>query len=282
MDGTLTRLYPDRCDAIPVRGLYLAHRLHTLGSSSRPFIYANFVQSLDGRIALRDPSTGIGDVPRALTSPNDLRLLLELHAQADCLVTNGAYLRAVAEGRLGDILQVGTVPGHEDLADWREANGLSRQPAVCIASASLDFPLAPSLVRYAQQVFVATGRKADAARVRALEDEGRDVVFAGSDDAVEGAELLRVLASRKLRTAFLLSGPRMLDTTLRDGVLSRFYVTITHELLGGEHFHSLLEGPAMSGAGRLRLSELYLDSAAPSEQLFAQFRPLHAQDADRR
>jgi riboflavin biosynthesis pyrimidine reductase len=275
MAPTLLQLYP-QVREISLRGLYLAHRLHEIGAPERPFVYGNFVTSLDGRIALRDSASGESRLPEALTSDSDLRLLLELHAQADCLITHGGYLRAIAEKRLDDILQVGTVPGHEDLASWRQAHGLHPQPAVFIASASLDFPLPESVRRHAQHVFIATGSRTDAARRRQLEREGFEVVVAGEGSYVEGRPLIDALAQRGFRSAFLLAGPRILETMLRDVVLSRLYVTLTHRLLGGESFRSMIEGPELQGAGSLKLAALYLDSESSNGtgQLFAQFEPL--------
>ena len=275
MAATLLQLFPQVRET-SLRGLYLADELQTLGVPGLPFVYGDFVTSLDGRIALRDPVSGESHLPEALTSDSDLRLLLELQAQADCLVTHGGYLRAIARKQLDDILQVGAVPGHQDLALWRQAHGLRPQPAICIASATLDFPFPDSVRRHQQQVFVATGKHADAARRRELEREGCEVVVAGEGSHVEGKPLVAALADRGFRSAFLLAGPRMLETMMRDAVLSRLYVTLTHQLLGGESFRSMIEGPPLQGAGRLKLTALYLDSS-PSNgtgQFFAQFEPL--------
>jgi riboflavin biosynthesis pyrimidine reductase len=273
--ATLLQLFP-KVRETSLRGLYLAEELHTLGVPGLPFVYGDFVTSLDGRIALRDPISGESHLPEALTSDSDLRLLLELHAQADCLVTHGGYLRAIARKQLDDILQVGVVPGHQDLASWRQAHGLRPQPAICIASASLDFPFPDSVRRNQQQVFVVTGRQADAVRRRELEREGCEVVVAGEGSDVEGKPLVATLADRGFRSAFLLAGPRMLETMMRDAVLSRLYVTLTHRLLGGENFRSMIEGPLLQGAGRLNLTTLYLDSSSSNGtgQFFARFEPL--------
>ena len=275
MASDLLQLYPD-VGQTSLRGLYLAHRLHTLGRPGLPFAYANFVTSLDGRIALRDAASGESRLPQALTSYSDLRLLLELQAQADCLVTHGGYLRAIGQKRLDDILQVGSVPGHDDLAQWRQVNGLRPQPAICIASASLDFPVPDSVGRHGQQVFIATGSLTDPARRRRLEREGYEVVTAGAGSYVEGRPLVDALAQKGFRSAFLLAGPRMLETMLRDAVLSRLYITLPHRLLGGESFRSMIEGPELQAAGRLKLAALYLDSESSNGtgQFFAQFEPL--------
>jgi hypothetical protein len=59
-------------------------------------------------------------------------------------------------------------------------------------------------------------------------------------------------------------------------VLSRLYVTLTHRLLGGENFRSMIEGAQLQEAGRLKLGTLYLDSESSNGtgQFFAQFEPL--------
>lgn len=257
-------------------GLYVADAVHTLGAADAPFVYASFVGSLDGRIALRDADTGTSHLPVEITSENDFRLFLELQAQADCLVTHGGYLRDLAAGRLDDVLQIGTRDMDRDLARWRQDNGLSAQPAVVIASASLDFPIPDSVVREGQRVLVATGRRAPHDRVDALRARGYPVILAGDDASVEGAPLVRELGRLGFRSVYLLAGPRMLSTMLRDGMLSRLYLTITHRLVGGESFHTMATGPRLEDAGRLRLSSLHYDATAPdgTGQWFARFDPL--------
>lgn len=272
MAARILRLYPGPPQEAVVAGAYLGHALHRLGSAKRPFVYADFVASLDGRIALGEPG-GDSGLPPALRSANDLRLLLELVAQADCLITHGGYLRAVASGRLDDILQVGLRDGTEDLAQWRKANGLSPQPAVAIASASLDFPLPPSLAEHGQRVMVATGAGAPPDKVAALRAQGCEVFLAGRARYVEGGPLTRELGARGFRSLFLLAGPRLLETMLRDRMLARLYLTIAHCVLGGEAFHTLIAGPELGAAGRLTLSALHYDAAEPdgAGQWFAQF-----------
>lgn len=272
MAARILRLYPGPPQELALAGAYLAHNLHQLGSAAAPFVYADFVSSLDGRIALDDPRTGASHVPADLRSDNDFRLLLELQAQADCVITHGGYLRAVAEGRLDDILQVSA----PDLAAWRKANGLAPQPAIVIASASLDFPMPQSLARGAQRVLIATGEAAPADKVASLKAQGYEIITAGKGRWVEGAPLTRALATLGFRSIFLLAGPRMLETMLRDGVLSRLYLTMAHIILGGERFHTLISGPELGAAGRLRMSALHYDATQPqgSGQWFAQFEPL--------
>jgi riboflavin biosynthesis pyrimidine reductase len=273
MAARILRLYPSPPQESALAGTYLAQNLHKLGTAAAPFVYADFILSLDGRIALRDPSTGMSHLPAELRSDNDLRLLLELEAQADCLITNSSYLRAIAAGHLDDILQVGTRDDTRDLAEWRSESGLSQQPDVVIASASLDFPIPASLSLHAQRVLIATGQAAPADKLEMLRARGYEVMIAGKGRSVEGAALTSALAGLGFRSIFLLAGPRMLETVLRDGVLSRLYVTIAHRILGGESFDSLISGPELGSAGRLRMASLYYDGMVPDRvgQWFAQF-----------
>jgi hypothetical protein len=55
----------------------------------------------------------------------------------------------------------------------------------------------------------------------------------------------------------------MLETVLRDGALSRLYLTMTHQLAGGDLFHTVTTGPSLGGSGRLKLQTLYYDPVAP-------------------
>jgi len=161
----LLRFYPDPCEKISIKGLYLAHQLHKWGSAEPPFVYANFLSSLDGRIALEDADQSTY-IPKHITTASDFGLFMELHAQADCIITHGGYMRALGEGRLGNILQV----KDKELIEWRLNNGLKPQPAVIIASAGLNFPLHGSLKEHGQAVYIATGTKAEPDRIRYWQD----------------------------------------------------------------------------------------------------------------
>ena len=267
MTGQVLPLYPQTGALRPLRGLYLEHRLHELGTVQSPFAYGSFVSSLDGRIALMEP--GSADVLEGLTSANDFRLLQEVHAQADCLITNGGYLRALAQGQLGNMLQVDAA----DLVEWRKRNGLSPEPAIVVVSSSLDFPVHPSILEHRQPLYIATGRSADPARVQALRARGLEIIFAGEGSMVEGAALVDALRPLGYRSLYLLAGPKMLKAMLRDRQLSRLYLTLRHRLLGGESFHTLVEGPRLGDAGLLALRALHYDQGEGDGigQWFAQF-----------
>jgi riboflavin biosynthesis pyrimidine reductase len=275
MTKNLIRLFPTSCPQVAIKGLYLDHQIHQLGTSESPFVYANFLSSLDGRIALEDIVEGNSFVPKHLTSASDFGLFMELHAQADCLITHGGYLRALNHGHLGNILQV----SNNDLQAWRHDHGLAPQPAVIIASASLDFPMHESLLNTSQAVYIATGENADRARVDYWQQQGFPVLFAGEDKLVQGAALIDELTGLGYRSIYLIAGPQMLDTMIREHQLSRLYLTISHQLLGGKDFRTLLTGEILGAEGNLTLESMFYEQNLPPEvgQFFMQFaaRPQH-------
>jgi len=272
MTKKVFRLFPPPFEEVVLEGLYLQLNLHRLGTLESPFVYANFLTSLDGRIALED-SSGQTYLPKSLTTPDDFRLFLELECQADCLITHGGYLRSLEQKRLGNILQVGLTETTRDLAMWREAQGLASQPAIVIASASLDFPMPSSIKEHGQACYIATGEQADPAKLDYWRNQGYEIILAGNGRMVEGDLLARRLGELGYRTIYLIAGPHMLDTMVRDGRLGRLFQTITHQLMGGESFRTLLPGPELGPFGHLKLLSLYYDPTSPSGagQWFAQF-----------
>ena len=270
----VVQLFPPPARKRRLEGLYLDESLSPpaagVPADAPALVYANFVASLDGRIAVTD-ADGASRLPDGLANPRDFRLFRELQAHADCLVTHGGYLRALASGALGNVLQVGR--GAEDIARWRADRGMAAQPAVAIVSASLDLSIPDSLVAHRQPVHVLTTAAAPRDRIEALGEAGVEVVIAGSGPWVRGRDAVEALAGRGYRRLYLQTGPRMLEAVLRDGVLSRLYLTIGHRMVGGERFDTMLRGAVLGEAGAVRLGALYLDEAADGgcRQLFACF-----------
>lgn len=256
IDARVMQCVPAPCQSRPLPGLYLEHRLHLLGSSQKPLVYGNFLTSLDGRVALGSEESDSW-IPNGLGTPEDWYLLQELEAQADCIIVHGAYLRALEAGRLGNILQVGTTAETQSLQTWRAQNGLDPQPDIVIVSASLDFPVPPSVHLHQQRVMIATGSHALPDRVRALRESGFDVWTAGSERWVEGGALVQQLARHGYRSIYLLAGPRILAAMARDNVLSRLYLTLSHCLVGGDAFHTLFNGQDLPELLRFELKSLH-------------------------
>ncbi len=268
MQKKLLQLYPDYCEKISTQGLYLAQQLQQLGTTAAPFVYANFLSSLDGRIALEDANHRTY-IPKRIKTASDFGLFMELQAQADCIITHGGYMRALAEGLLGNVLQV----NDKDLVEWRRNNGLTPQPAVIIASAGLNFSVHAGIQDAAQSVYIATGKNADPERIRYWQNLGYRLLFTGEDRNVQGAPLIHALSGLGYKTIYLVAGPQMLDTMIRDKQLSRLYLSMTHQLIAGQDFRTLLSGPILGAEGNLKLEALYYEQDSPpgSGQFFMQF-----------
>ena len=270
--GEVVRLCPLPSRTCSLRGLYLNERLPAPAPGAPALVYANFVSSLDGRIAVTD-ADGASRLPEGLTNPRDWRLFRELQAHADCLVTHGGYLRALQSGRLGNVMQVGLGDDADDIVRWRAAQGMAKQPAVAILSASLNVSIPDSLSAHGQAVHILTTTAAPRDRQAALRDAGADLVVTGNGPWVRSRDAVQALAGRGYRRLYLQTGPTMLASALGDGVLARLYLTVGHRLVGGELFDTMTRGEPLGGAGSVRLSALYLDAGTggDSGQFFACF-----------
>jgi len=256
------QIYPDRrvCDS--VRNLYLDDPLlHRDG----PLVYGNFLASLDGRIAV--VSGGLAQLPPRLTSDNDLRLFLELEAQADCVVTHGGYLRALAEGRLGDILRI------EDpqLREWRQAHGLAAQPLIAVCSATLDFPLPGHLDL--QRVRIITGARHDRKRRKQWENRGCRVVETDGD-RVEGKPLMEHLIGGGCKRIYLAAGPELFESCIAGRCVDYLYLTLSCQLLGAPDFVTMIPGKHALERCRLKPARLIVDDSPSLQyaQIYAAFR----------
>lgn len=275
MQGTITRLYPSPGLETGVPGLYLDHRLHTRGGGGRPYVYSNFITTLDGRIAVATEGRASHEVPKQTVNPRDWRLYQELAAQAELLITSGRFLRQSMVGEAQDFLPVGTGAEFTDLRAWRQEHGLAPQPDIAVLSSSLAIPVDALDPYRDRRLLVFTGADAPQEKVEALCDSGIEVVRAGRGRAVEGAAMLAELGRRNYRSVYAVAGPAVFHTLVAAGVLDRLYLTITHQLLSGEDIDTMTRGPSLTPPLGMQMVSLYQDRHAPagSGQWFCIFEP---------
>ncbi len=207
-------------------GGHLAIPLHT----DRPTVIANFVESLDGIVALGTGPRGGGAEISGASEPDRFVMAL-LRTLADVVVVGAGTLRAA--------------PGHEwtprgvaprwaaGCAAWRAELRLPSQPAIMVVSASGDVPPDhPGLSRDDVRTIIAT--TTDGAR--RLADRGvpgRAHVEVVSDGRmVEPGALLRLLSQLNARLALCEGGPHLLSDLLAAHVVDELFVTIAPQLLG--------------------------------------------------
>lgn len=141
MDAPLVRLYPRPSIERPLAGTYLAHDLRALGAEGRPYIYANFVTTLDGRTSQIDRETGRQRPPPAIPHTRDWRLYRELAAQADAVVTSSSRLLAMLGENRAEIQCVEGIEEGEAGA-WRSERGLPPRPTCVVLSKKLESGIA--------------------------------------------------------------------------------------------------------------------------------------------
>ena len=232
MKKTLLRLYPKYQNCSAQQNLFLSENLHR---HKTPIIYACFISSLDGRIAIQQ--NGREALPADLSNPNDLSFFYELEAQADCIITNSSYMRARAENRLGDILHIGQQTGdYAYLAEWRQQENLPAQPLIVICSRSLDFPEPDDLPR--DKVLIVTGNQHPQDKLSFWRQKKYEVLVMDKGAMVDGRLLIEELTQRHYRSIFLAAGPVVFESVFAGQCLHRLYLTITHQLIGGRVFRT--------------------------------------------
>lgn len=259
MTDAVLRLYPLPAARLPLRGLYLAHDLRRR-AAGRPFLYTNFIASLDGRIAETD-SRGRKRVPPAIANARDWRLYSELAAQADALLTTTRYLRSVVEHRLFDLLALAP-----DLTGWRRERTLSPLPRIAVVGRPHDVPweaLGPELQK--RVLLLSGGKEANAA------PKGIEAVPVGPGPRSSGSEIMAALTARGVAIVYSIAGPQVHHALWQQRTLDRLYLTVAHRILGGEPADTLVRGPRFEPPPGLGLRSLYLDTDAleGAGQLFA-------------
>jgi len=263
-DPTLQALYPVSkavTAAVQLKGTYLNQEL--VSDTGKPYIYANLLASLDGRIALASKQSVSGmQTPESIRSTMDWTLFCELQAHADVLVTHTGYLRSLANNDLGDVL---TLPSTEDaryLHTFRESIGLPASPHVLVLSNSLDFDVS---VLPASNVTVLTTANAN---IRSLQALNIDVVIS-TGSRVSPQDFYKQLERLYARSVYLQTGPTLIHELISNELLDRLYLTTDLSFVGGEQFKTVCEGPALAAGARLTLRSMYLGSSGHGESIKA-------------
>jgi riboflavin biosynthesis pyrimidine reductase len=211
--------------------------------ADRPTVLVNFVESLDGVVALGSSPRGGGSDISGASEPDRFVMAL-LRTLADAVVVGAGTLRAA--------------PHHEwtpravaprwaqACAAWRTEMGLAPQPTTVVVSASGEVPAAhPGLSGEGVPAVIAT-TAAGARRIaeRGVPGRARVEVLA-EGRAVEPAALLDLLARRGTRIALCEGGPHLLGDLLAAGAVDELFLTLAPHLLGrgsGEGRLGLVEG----------------------------------------
>jgi riboflavin biosynthesis pyrimidine reductase len=262
MQHRVQRLFPAPTKELPLKGLYLDQDLRsTHGGAEEPFVYANFIASIDGRIALPHPSRAGLMVPKATANERDWRLFQELTVQADLVISSGRYLRDYADGRAQEILRVYDDPNLQDLQGYRTNQGLPPYPDIAVISNSLDFPIPEELFQEGRSLIIVTSERADQARLREISDQADRILVAG-EERVEGNRMIEGFKDWGYQWVYSSAGPKILHMLLSADRLDRLYLTTANRLLGGKPFATVVDGETLDPPRRASLTALYHDPQA--------------------
>ncbi len=288
----LKQVFPYGEKDSPLEGTYLDLNLHKQASAGDVFIYANYITSLDGRIALYDEDLGEYAVPKSIANGRDWRLYQELAGQADIMLTSARYFRQLEKGKAQDLLPVGSGEKYVDIKRWRKKQGLKAQPDVMILSNSLDIPLAALEKVQDRKVIVCTG-STDQAKIGSLEQAGVQVIRVMSSMVetsrdpsasprgyslasqftlslrVTGKFVRQTLIDLKYRSAYLIAGPEVHATLLKNDCINELFLSTYFALVGGKKISTLLDAD-LPQAKTLKLLSSYLDTQ--ENQMFQRFQ----------
>jgi riboflavin biosynthesis pyrimidine reductase len=169
-------------------------------------------------------------VPVELKNHSDWRLFQELMAQADIIISGGAYLRRVSalDSRAEDILSQ-FEPGKEfeKLGEWRLLAGYpKRSPDLAIISRSLDFKIPENVINSDRRIVIFTTHAiADSDKARALLTS-RIVVIGSGEAGVDGNRMIDWLSNALgYRVIMMATGPSVFELLLKTNRLDIIYVT---------------------------------------------------------
>jgi len=264
MPDSVLELYPDPGQRRRLKNLYLDQFSPGPDTQPAPFIYSNFISSLDGRIALPGEQRHSHQVPAAIANSRDWRLFQELAAQADLLITSARYFRQVAAAETQAVLPVSTSAEFDDLRAWRLTQGLAPQPDIAVFSASLSIPVEALDTYSDRRIFILTGARADPAKRQQLSDRAHvELISCGDGRRVDAGSLRALLKQRGYQRVYAIAGPSVLHTLVSGNALDRLYHTTAHCLLGGTEFDTFVWGEPLQPAFTLPLRALYLDTTSP-------------------
>jgi 5-amino-6-(5-phosphoribosylamino)uracil reductase len=227
--------------------------------AGRPYVIANLVMSVDGKVAAGADERGLG-------SPADQRLMRELRSCADVVLVGAETLRATgASSRLGD----------PALEAARRARGRAPLPTAAVLTASGALPLQRAFFTaqdFPALVYLAAGAAAE--RRAALAAAGRPLVEVPATDA---APALLHHARETLGARLLLceGGPTLLGALLAADALDELFVTVAPRVIGGERAPTAVRGlttPWLADATRLALASAAAD--AETGELYLRYRLL--------
>ena len=243
----LQRLLPDLAEttvADAVASLDFRDQAH----EERPYLFTNFVVTLDGRATLEGRSGPIG-------SDTDTAMLVGLRTSADAIMIGAGTMRAERYGR--------PVSDPAKRAR-REERGLPHDPLMCLVSGSLELPWDADLFTCGEaEVVVFTSSEKEPP------ETATPVTVVRSEGMVDLGEAMRYLrAERGVRSLLCEGGPHLHAQLIEAELVDELFVTHAAKLGGGEGPHLVAGLPERER----ELEVAWLLHEPTTGELFARYR----------
>lgn len=173
--------------------------------AARPFVRANFITTVDGRVSGKDGTSS------SINNSADKRVFDVLRSLADAVVVGAGTVRAEGYPRLP------ATPG-------------TRAPDLVVVSNSGRMP-ASVLDSPTHDAGVPRGRAVLATHARAPEQPGVERLVCGEDE-VDPQRLMRILLEQGVRSVLCEGGPRLFTALLLRGLIDELAVTTAPLLVG--------------------------------------------------
>jgi riboflavin biosynthesis pyrimidine reductase len=208
----------------------------------RPRLFANFVASLDGVVAL----PGEGDSGQVVSGKNgaDRFVMGMLRACADAVIVGAGTFRR-SPGHLWHPEAI-YPKGAALFAEVRRRLGLAPHPKLVLVTASGAIDAAAPATRDA---LIVTGRNGER-RLRPSLPEGAELVVLGTEE-VDRVALVATLRGRGLPLILTEGGPSLLADLLAAGLVDELFLTSSPKVFGrftNDGRKSLVDGRDLGGA----------------------------------
>jgi len=245
----------------------------------RPTIIANFVETLDGVVALGTESAAGGGAISGFFEPDRFVMGL-LRAAADVVLVGGGTVRA-GPTHTWTPRRVNPAAA-EAYAGWRRSIGLlEAQPRTVIVTASGDIQADHAALHTSDVPVTLLTSGAGAKRLAELHLPAQvDVVQVADHGPISPAAIVAFLEQTGIRLALCEGGPHLLGDLVAIGALDELFLTVAPQLLGrdGDDRFSFVEGVALP-AGEGSWGELVSVRRATSH-LFLRYRYVVRREAD--
>jgi riboflavin biosynthesis pyrimidine reductase len=223
--------------------------------SRRPYLVANFVETVDGVVAFGERG-GSNASTVSMDSAIDRHVMALLRALADVVVVGAGTFRVARNHQWSP---GGLVPDRAGAFDAfrRAVRGTStRAPLVVVtASGSVD-PDHAAFTAPETEVSVVTTEHG-ATHLRGRLPAGVEIIAAGSGSTVAPIALLEIVTARSGGLVLCEGGPTLLGELLREQLVDELFVTLAPQLAGRDGGHprlGLVEGFAAAPVEAPRLA----------------------------